>query len=255
MQDTAAVTRSDGTVMDDTTIAAVGDVSGRTEVEAISSADVTSGVIPVLDGTNLNIASMVQIFLILIILFANGLILAAIRKSKKLQKLTFYLLGGVAVGNALFALTFASRFFLEDKWNGYGCLLCNFFVLVSGYSSFSCVMFTGIQNFISVKFYAYAKNGLSNRSAKLLVAGIWVFWSIVGSTGFITADVTKGNPDNLCFIGNAFYSSSFLLMLAVVSITKLVFVVCLQAYTIVIIKQKHSHIGPTVPVEYQHCSK
>ena len=246
MQNTAPVTLFDATVMEDSTIAAVAKVSDGTEGEAILSADVTSGDFPVPDGTNVNIASIVnqvvQIFFIVIILFANGLILAAIRQSKKLQKLTFYLLGGVAVGDALFAFAFASKFILKDKWNGYGCMLCCFFVLVSSLSSFSCVLFTTIQNFISVKFYAYAKNGLSNRSAKLLVAGIWVFWSIVGSTGFITADVTKENPGNLCFIGNALYSSSFLLMLSVIALAKFVFVIVLQVYTILIVKQQHSHI-------------
>ena len=252
-------------MLEDTTLADKTAVSDGT-LEDTTIPDVTAGVTALADITAVGLSDgadtmykkpllfwlmqVFQIFLIIIILVANFLIMAAIKESKKLQKLTFYLLGGVAVGDVSFGFALGSRFFLEDKWNGYGCMLCTFFVLLSTLAFFSCVMFTCLRNFISVKFYAFSKNGFSERSAKLIVVGIWVFWTILSGSSFITADVSK--KAKMCYIGNEYYSNSFMVMISVVALAKFIFVISIQAYTIVVIKQQHMHTQGQLNAQVEH---
>ena len=124
--------------------------------------------------TQITAVLLLQILVLIpLIILGNTLILAAIKYQKSLHKITYYLLGNLAVADLLFGLNMVVRvaLIIANKFNALYCLITTFIAILAGGGSLSGLLFICIQNFIAVKFVFSARNGLSAKKASVLVVG------------------------------------------------------------------------------------
>ena len=125
--------------------------------------------------------NIIRVSLSPLILIGNLLILVTIRKSKSLHRVTFYLLGNLAVADFLFGLVTGLRnaLALSGILSGYWCLSVRGFVMMSGEGSLTGTLLLCLQNFLCVQFPIRFKSGLSTRFAWLLMTIFWLLWGVL----------------------------------------------------------------------------
>jgi hypothetical protein len=140
---------------------------------------------------------VIQTSLIPVILLSNLLILFAIKKSKNLHKLSYYLMANVAVADGSVAISLAIRLLTQTSYDGRGCLASCAFLVLSNGASISGVLLLCVHNFRSAKYHKLLKNGFSDGAARGLIAGSWLLWTALACYGALTADVTPDVTSNV----------------------------------------------------------
>ena len=224
----------------------------------VSSTNVSMAT-PLAPKNNQKIVLVVQIIILPVIVLGNSLILWAIKKSPSLRKVTYYLLGNLAVADLLFGIMLAIRVMVTfaDMFSIQMCLVLNELGLVPVGSSISGVLLICVHNFNSVKSLRHlVKPGFNFKATWIMMAVSWFGWCILSISGYLTADTTA-EINNRCFIGNGAYHRGFLATLSVVSIVHFVLIITFQACTIITIQQQRAlPASPTPcsdPTSYECC--
>jgi hypothetical protein len=177
---------------------------------------------------------VVQLVLLTVIILCNGLVLLTIRRSHQLHVMTFYLLGNMAAADGSFGLSFVLRILLGNRFDGYGCVVPNICGVLSVGTSLSLGLVTCVHNFLAVKCSASARHGLTSRTAKLIIAAIWLFWLGMSGASIVTADLTHSAPQ--CTLTSAYYSGTWMRAFFSILYLHIVPIIALQLWTIILVR-------------------
>ena len=134
-----------------------------------------------------------------LVLAGNSLILVAIKRSKSLHQVTYYLLANLAVSDILFGVCIglhAVSSFTES--HAMSCIIVGLSNL-SGGSCMSGVLFLALQSFLCLKFPLKFRMGFNNKTAVIMILGSWAFWACQGVSAYVHRISSSDNTnDSIC---------------------------------------------------------
>ena len=187
---------------------------------------------------------VIQVILMPIVMSGNTLILCAIKRSKSLHKVSYYLMGNLAVADILFGFSIFIRniFALQNKLDMWACLLTNALTVLSAESSLTGILLLCLQSFLSVRFSILFKTGFTNRVAGSLVALMWTFNSIIATLAIVLADTSMELPVNQCYVASQYYSRTFTGIMSVATCGTMILLVTFQLLTIATIEKQSKQL-------------
>ena len=187
---------------------------------------------------------LVPLVIVPFVLSGNSVILYAIRKFKSLHKVTYYLLGNLAIADISFAITLAIRciFNLTNKLDKYPCIITNFIVGTSGGGSLSGTLIVCLHTYLAVRFPARFSSGFTVKVAAVLVIGAWSFWSIFLLIGVLTGDQEFQEFKDSCYFMSGYFNYEFITSFCVLVQVLLLILVFFQASTVYLIKRKEASL-------------
>ena len=188
-----------------------------------------------------------QIGLLCIIPFVfvgNVLILWAIHKFKSLHKVTYYLLGNLAVADIIVAVGFAlvnlsSLFGLGI----YAFIFGNLLGFVANGISLSGTVLVSLHSFVAVRFPVRFRDGFHVKIAAFLGICTWIFWISHSLFGVLTLVFQLNSSTDIVDSFTSDYSVSK----AVLNLIHLVVLVCLQLSTVLHIRKKKRRVQAQGP--------
>ena len=175
-----------------------------------------------------------QLFTALLVLTGNSLILWAIHHFSSLHKVTYYLLGNIAVADVVYAVGLAMSSVCVIFGLGTTALtIVSFPLLVSGWMSLSGTVLVSLHSFVAVKFPVRFNDGFDPKMAVLLMAGIWGFWIVHTVTGILTVDWNYQEQDDSLELPIA---DAYTVSRVALNVMHLAVLVCLQVSTVLQIR-------------------
>ena len=183
--------------------------------------------------------------IILLVLAGNFLILWAIYKFNSLHKVTYYLLGNLAVADIIVAVGLTIITFHNLLGLGiHSFLFGNLLTLLSHGISLSGTVLVSVHSFLAVRFPVRFRDGFDLKIAAVLGATTWIFWISHSLTAILTANFqSKESVD----ISRPAISTQFIISKAVLTLTHLVVLVCLQVSTVLRIRKKKTTVQAQGP--------
>jgi len=205
-------------------------------------------------GRSLSMGQVIRIFVFPVIIVGNSLILLAIKRHKSLKKVTYYLLGNLAVADLVFGFNLGLRgMFSILKLNSplFCAITTQVSILALG-SSLTGLVLICTQTFLSARFLFVGRNLFSNKIGMFLVAGSWLSWSAFLLWGILTADIKGMRFNGNCSIYNGFATETFLTFISVICAVHIVLIIWLQLHTLFLIRRQRnslqrnlvSHVNP-----------
>ena len=222
--------------LDNTTNLLVNTISANTT----SLLNITNNDSGDIEGTR----SVGRMMLGLLIFFGNLPILFAIKRSKSMHKVTYYLLANLAVADMLFgAAAFMKNSF--DNLSMYQCLFSLSLVIVAAGCSVSGILFLCLQSFLSVRYMIAFRTGFTTRVAGMMVASSWVVWIALAMVSIFTA--TASDQLNIrCSFGESYHSWQYTLAIMLVIQIHLAIVVFFQLGTLYVTRQQFGKLNSKI---------
>ena len=183
------------------------------------------------------IPQIAQLAVVPIVLVGNTLILWAISRFSSLQKVTYYLLGNLAVADIVYAIGITLNSLCVILKLGEYFLNTSFFLLLmSGGTSLSGTVLVSVHSFLAVRFPVRFRDGFDLKIAGFLLAGMWIFWIAHALAVILT-------------LGDSKLEVAFSVSKVVLNLVHLVILICLQLSTVRQIKKtKRSLRGQGHPI-------
>ena len=213
-----------------------------------SKANNTTDWIPKEEGFTRPISELIPLLVPLVIvpfaLSGNSTILYAIRKFKSLHKVTYHLLGNLAVADILLALTITvlCSFNLANKLDKYSCIIASFFVLVSSGASISGTVIVCLHTYFAVRFPDQFRSGFTRKVAAALVIGAWSFWSIFLLIGALTGDEDFQSFQESCYPAAGYFRHEFITAVCILFQLHLLILVFFQVSTVYLINRNEASL-------------
>ena len=175
-------------------------------------------------------------------MLGNLLIMLTIRKSISLHRVTFYLLGNLALADFLSGIALGLRniFALYGILYGYRCLVMRALIMMSAQSSLTGTLLLCVQNFLCVRYEDRFRSGLPKRFAGLSVAFSWLLWSILAICASVFND--PGLEEEECFFFSQSRNRALTPILVVLTVIQVVTLITLQIRTLNIIHEKRNFL-------------
>ena len=179
----------------------------------------------------ISIAVLIICFLILI---GNIFIFAAIKVSNSLNKMTYYLLGNIAITDVLFAFGLGLRMVLFLMNSARFSCLTRFLMVLSGGGSMSGVLILSLQSFLCLAFPTKFKSVFKLRTVGLLLLVSWIAWTCYTAVGNFVAFT-----DDVCYLVEERNNKYWIGILIISGLTHILVLIFLQSASVYLINKQH----------------
>ena len=185
---------------------------------------------------NLTVFQIGILIIILLVLAGNFLILWAIYKFNSLHKVTYYLLGNLAVADIIVAIGFACVFFSHVfGLRNYPFIIGTGLVFISHGISLSGTVLVSVHSFLAVRFPVRFRDGFDLKIAGILGLVTWLFWISLSLTGLLTSNFQLDQTVDNNLVS---FTKPYAITKAVLTLLHLVVLVYLQVSTVIRIRKK-----------------
>ncbi len=155
-----------------------------------------------------------QVVISIGILISNAMIVAAIHRNKYLHKVTYYLIGNLAIADLVFGICLTLRFFLLvlNRMSFTPCMVVLSLLVTSSGASVTFIAFLSFERYLAVKHVYSFKVILTNTTVWKLIISCWIYWLFYGFIAFaIPAKSSFTNSHDIaCYMGNGFQNDYYL---------------------------------------------
>ena len=172
-----------------------------------------------------------------LLVIGNSLVLVAIKKSKSLHKVTYYLLANLSIADILIGLCTGGHAVVQLLEIDGTCLVTYVGVLAGAIAGMAIILMC-MQSFLCLAFPTRFMNGLNSRAAVVALIGSWIFSLLQSGSSYLYL-----NRED-CMIFSINNNKAWMRSIATLRLLQMLIMVTLQISSLVLLHRQKRRLRP-----------